>query len=323
MMIERIFNPRFLGVVIIILLAFTLSGCAVVRAPPIYVRVDSSVVDSTKEGGKAAEVTITTLYSKMASQIKSVAISAPSSCANETASTNSGQAVNTGSIVKTNCGVEMAEIERALIRQGFTVYSWKLVADAINANSANNTRVSPDRVAKQLGAQVLFQVNSLERVIITPGRDARIERSFYGSNSLGEKLGPIELGEQRIKEIKAVTGVLEVKQLPSAQSLGAMLDINAIDSETGQSIWFYRWSKHEDTSKNIFASSLVQCWDNWGCRQELAENPTLKQNTTAVRSSEVETISTVARPANEQNATYFSLLQDVTTDFVKRFSSGK
>jgi hypothetical protein len=219
----------------------------------------------------------------------------------------------------------MSEIERALVLQGFTVYSWNLVNNLIIANKTNTTAV-----AKQLGAQVLFQVNSLERVNITPERDVRIERSFFGSNTFGESLNPLKLDEQRINEIKAVTVADEQKQLELTKYLGAMLDINAVDSETGQTIWFYRWSKHEDTSKITFASFLLQCWDNWGCRQEVEPSRDSQQNLPEKRdtkpeknSTEVETFSAGARSASVQDVIYFNLLRDVTADFAKRFASGQ
>ena len=102
-----------------------------------------------------------------------------------------------------------------------------------------------------------------------------------------------------------------------------MLDINAVDTETGQTLWFYRWSKHEDTSKNYFASFLVQCWDGWGCRKEEEQARYLQQNTPEKRSSEVESVSISARPASEQDVVYYGLLRDVTADFVNHFSASK
>jgi hypothetical protein len=279
---------------------------------------------------RTSAVTTTLRYSKTISQIKSVPLSAPSSCANEPASSATGSAKSAGDIVKTRCGVEMSEIERALVRQGFTVYSWNVVNNAVIANGHEDAAT----VAKRLGAQVLFQVNSLERVIMTPGSDARTERSFSISNDSGTSLSPLELDQQQINKINEIIGADELKRLPSATSLGAMLDINAIDTETGQTIWFYRWSKHEDSSKNVFARFLLQCWDSWGpwCRIETPVQDSSpeeqtgkdsKQNTTERRSKEVETVSTDARPASVQDAIYFGLLRDVTADFVKRFSSGQ
>jgi hypothetical protein len=226
----------------------------------------------------------------------------------------------------TRCGVEMAEIERALVRQGFTVYSWNMVNNMTIANKTESALA----VAKQLGAQVLFQVNSLERVNVIPGSDARIEHSFLASNASGESLNPLALNEIQINKIKAVIGKDEVKQLKSAKRLGAMLDINAVDSETGQTLWFYRWSKHEDISKSVFANSLLQCWEYyepWCLRENIGgvqgQDSASKQSTPEKRSEEVETFSTDSRPANIRDAIYFGLLRDVTTDFVKRFSSGQ
>lgn len=311
-MVKRTVKLCVIVLAVILIFAFTLSGCASRRSE--FILVQSRVVETTRIDSEVAEVTKTPLYSKMAAQIKSVAISAPSSCANQPASSVTGSAVSKGAIVMTLCGVEMAEIERALIRQGLTVYSWSLI---------NNSNKPAAETAKQLGAQILFQVNSLERVNVSPGFNTRIERSFFGSNAFGEKLNSLTLDESRINEIKAVTGKDEIRQLPSANRLGAMLDINAVDIETGQTLWYYRWRKHEDASRYVFANVLVQCWDNWGCLPEAKQDPDGKQIAHENRSTEVETISTSARPASEQDVIYFGLLQDVTADFVKRFSSGQ
>jgi len=82
---------------------------------------------------------------------------------------------------------------------------------------------SPIEVAKSLGAQVLFQVNSLERIKVKPGRDARIERSFFDSNNKGEKLNSIELEQYWITEINKLIEAEEHKQLSSAKKLGLCL----------------------------------------------------------------------------------------------------
>jgi len=293
---------------------FTLSGCTRTSK---YVYVESSLIDTTKNETQA-EVTMTPHYSKIFPRIKSVALNAPSSCANQSTSTATGQAEGKGSIVKTYCGVEMAEIEKALVRQGFTVYSWNMMQNALKINQ------TPIEVAKSLGAQVLFQVNSLERVKVKPGRDTRIEHNFFGSNDKGEKLNSLELEQYWITEVNKLIETEEHKQLSSAKKLGAMLDISAVDAETGQTIWFYRWFNNEDTSKSLFATYFLQCWSNWGCRNEREQGQASTRATLPEkRSAEVETFQDSARPASEEDATYFTLLRNVTADFGKRFSSGK
>lgn len=326
-MMKRRSNLGYFVLAAVLFFAFTLLGCAAVNTVTTgrsskYILVQSRVDSTTRNEGVTADVTKTPRYSNMVSQINSVALSAPSSCADKTAAAATGSAENTGDVVKTRCGVEMAEIERALVRQGFTVYSWKMINNAFIANPEDVTKV-----AKKLGAQVLFQVNSLERAIMTPGRDARIEHNFQNSNVAGESLSPLKLDEQQINKINAVIVADELKRLPSAKRLGAMLDINAVDTATGQTIWFYRWSKHEDTSRNVLAKYLLQCWDYWGpwCRIEQGNipEPEIPKKGSEKRSEEVATISTDPRPASERDAIYFELLRDVTVDFVKRFSSGQ
>lgn len=300
----------------VILIIALISGCA---GREQVILVQSSVTDITRNEN-VAEVTATPRYSKMVSQIKSVALKAPTSCADESAAKATGKAEGRGDIVKTLCGVEMAEIERALVRQGFIVYSWNLVNNTIGKHNKEATAIE---AAKWLGAQVLFQVNSLERVTLNPGRDTRLERSFFKSNSYGDALSPLELDENQIKKIKALIGEDEIKQLAYTKKLGAMLDISAVDSETGQTIWFYRWTNQKDTSKHIFAKSLVHC-NLRGCHNaDIEYKDEDNQDKSKKRNEEIEDLSISARPASEQDAIYFNLLKDVTIDFVKHFSSGR
>ena len=311
-MFKHAFMYRFFILAMFLIILFTQSGCG----PSQYILVQSSAVETIKDENMA-EVTKTPRYSEMVSLIKSVALKAPTSCENKSASEATGTAEANGAVVKTVCGVEMAEIERALVRQGFTVYSWNTVSHAITENKIT----SATEAAKRLGAQVLFQINSLERVKIAPSRDVRVERNFFVSNKYGDTMSPLNLDENRINQIKQEIATIELNELLSAKKLGSMLDITAIDSGTAQTIWFYRSTSTEDTS--TIARFLIKCNER-GCSQEDIENrDDEKDNSPNKRSKEVETFSIDSRPASEQDAIYFKLLRKVTAGFVKLFSSGQ
>ncbi len=317
-MIKNISKSGFFALAALLILSFSSGGCASRTSK--FIRVQSRIIEMTRNNS-GAEVTTTPRYSKIASQVKSVALSAPSSCADKSLSSATGAAMSRGEVVKTNCGVEMAEIERELVRQGFTVHSWDMLNKSLNANKSENAHA----IVKKLGAQTLFQINSLERVLVAPGSDALIEHNFFSSNASGDTLEQMELTEEQRNKINDLIKDDDKSRLSSTKKLGAMLDINAIDSETGQSIWFYRWSKHEDTSKNVFASYLLECWDNWGPWCMIMQEPG-NENRHAVpekSSTDVQNVSTDPRPASLQDVIYFGLLREVTADFGKRFSSGR
>lgn len=297
----------------VILLSIMATGCS-----KKFIVVQSSVVEKIKPAGNNSEITITETYSKKALALKSVALNAPSSCSDKSASEMTGKAEAKGDVVKTLCGVEMAELERALVRQGFVVYSWKEIGDLTKKDN------TPLESAKVLGAQVLFQVNSLERVLLSPGRDASIERKYFSSNQFADVLNEVKVEDYLVKSIIKEIQSTEAQRLSFAKILGAMVDISAIDTESGQTIWFYRRIMQEDTEDlaNVFARLLMECHST-SCHQEEPENRDDGDDPPVKGSIIPEKFSVDAMPASEKDAMYFDLLRKVTADFASRFASGK
>jgi len=118
------------------------------------------------------EIIETASYNELLPTITTIAIRAPDSCANETTAIHSGEASGRGLLLKTDCGVEMSELERALAKAGYHVISWDIIKNRV----IHDENMTPVKAAKDLGAQVLFQVNSLERSAANVRQDARWER---------------------------------------------------------------------------------------------------------------------------------------------------
>jgi hypothetical protein len=295
-------------ILVLVAVAAVLGGCAT----EVQYQYRSRLVSNQRETPR--EVTETPTYTQAFRSLKNVAVSAPDSCINQTAAATTGSAQQAAPILTTRCGVEMAEIERALTRAGYSVTSWLHQHEVVR-----DERLSATAAARRLGAQVLFQVNSLEKVMVKPGHDVRWERWYEVVADDGPR--PVALPEEDRAALRRLAAKDE-ETIAGAVRLGAMLDVNAIAVDTGQTIWFYRWTKseplQEDRTVEFLASYQQKRWFRLESEQRRHNAP--KGN---ARSGEVQVMSSSARPANEDNAVYFQLMRDVISDFAAAFSAGQ
>jgi len=117
--------------VVAIALAMTLSACWNFYA----VRSSFSM---SEDKHRAPDVTETDTYRAMISTVKRIAVKAPDRCANETSSESKGETRSReGVLLKSNCGQEMAILERSLARAGYKVVSWSVVNSRSNADNCS------------------------------------------------------------------------------------------------------------------------------------------------------------------------------------------
>lgn len=127
-----------------------------------------------------------------------IALLAPDTCAPRSWAEGSGEAKTRERLLQTNCGVAMAELERALVQQGWSVSSWKAVDQLVRAD-----RISALQAAQKLGARVILQVNSLERSEQYPLKDLNWDTQFYESDRTGRKGGLAPVPEQRAQALES------------------------------------------------------------------------------------------------------------------------
>ena len=96
-------------------------------------------------------------YREVHRTLKAAALRLPDTCLNESASRVAGAGGQSQLIFQTNCGPWLGEIEKALSASGFKVYSW----DAL-AKLEKQRGLSPYNAGRELGADVVFMLNSLE-----------------------------------------------------------------------------------------------------------------------------------------------------------------
>lgn len=296
------------------LLALGLGGCS---TP--YLLTTKFVANNQAE--QPPEVVETPTYLNHHSKIYTVAVRAPDSCSNQTSASATGEARAAGTILKTECGVEMAELERALTKKGYRVISWKVLARELSVSGKTAAEV-----ASSLGAEVLFQINSLEKSEKSLGKDARWERNYFLSNEYGDKLGEQLFDEPtrnflrdrflRYAEMQAErTGLRQ----PSVT-----LDANAVLVASGESIWYYQWTHADSSGLDFKAQHLVSCkGNNRECyvMRPLSHDKAVATETKS--SGDSDAVSVVEKPEDRLAAKHAALLTDVIKNLVESFSRGQ
>lgn len=286
-----------------------------------YFKVQSRFVSSPQDQ-QAPEVIPTPAYSQLAGRATTVAVRAPDHCSNSTTNQATGEAAATGAILLTNCGVEMGEIERALTRAGYRVISWNILDREMRRDN------SAAEVASQLGAQILFQINSLEKSRKTLGQDARWERTYFSTDPAGLETKPLPLNEQHRRLLsEKYLAPIEAEQNPRAYAV--TLDASAVWVPTGQTIWYYRWTRAaEPTDKAAGYNLRLQCVIGWpspfqDCSPVANPAGPVGPAGTVLAAGESVALSAGERPEDVERAIYLELFKEVVRNFVDSFARAR
>lgn len=284
-----------------------------------YYKVQSRFVASAQDQ-QAPEIIETPAYAQLAGSATTVAVRAPDQCSNNTTNQATGEAAAIGAILQTNCGVEMGEIERALTRAGYNVISWNILDREMARND------SASEVARNLGAQILFQINSLERSRKTLGQDARWERTYFSTDPTGTKAMPLPLTEHQ-RNILSSSYLQQIEANANPRAYAVTLDAAAIWVPTGQSIWYYRWTRAQDPEGVAAGYSLrLQCVYPFGfsqCQQMAAPQAPGEPPSTVLAAGESVALSAGERPEDAERAVYLDLFKEVVRNFVESFSRAR
>lgn len=279
-----------------------------------YVLVETRLASISNPS--AAEVTETAQYHKILPKITHVAVQAPDRCENRGIAEVTGTARKRDSVASTNCGIQMAELERALSRAGYAVISWKSLENMVQAD-----HVTPISAARNLGAQILFQINSMERVDSQSTIDSGLYRIYHKSNQDGAILGQADLSMDTRPEILKLIEPHEKKWIQNGRNIGATLDMNAVYVASGQTVWFYRWVNPKNVVSSNSAILVYAHGDSpWelGARQPNAAEQMREQMLMA--SSEPSNTSIMGTSTGSIDTLYFELLRETVLNCVKRFS---
>lgn len=281
--------------------------------PQRYIYVETSILTDSLPSAKR-EIIETNRFKSIAPKITKVALKAPDYCYGQAASISDKQVVHaTKSFIKSECGVEMGTLEKKLAEEGYTVYSWNIIDNIMKSQNKSLLLA-----AQEMGAEILFTVNMLEGIYASS--DEYIKRSFFWSDKNGSKGNPANIVEIDRQDIRKIAWPYEDKL--RRRSLGAFLDVTAVDVTTGQAIWFYKSGKY-DIKKVEKPMTLVvmEAFDKWYWKIYMVDGIIHGQQNT---SSSYEYDST-GTPLQLHNADkyYEKYIQEIVTDFIDSFKASR
>jgi len=283
-----------------------LAGCGT-RAP--YFLIESRLVEGHRQIG-APDVTETAIYREVKSRVKILGLQPPDVCADQGQTESGGAGQLHKGILRTRCGVEMAEFERALSQAGYQVVSWGAVQHIARSNETSLLES-----AEELGIEILLQVNALERIQIQPGRDARFERQFYRATRRGERANSVRVEQSRAREFEPLIKRKEAS-LVGGSRVGATINVSAVWVDTGTTIWFYEATEVDEYTEDKQVEVLVDCQGS-GCVEVIQKSPT---NSTGLVDGSISSVSISGDPVDEAQAIFHDLVRSLAVDLAERLA---
>lgn len=299
-------GSKMLGIALLALCLGGLVGCGT-RTP--YFLVDSRLVESARDGDRP-DVTETARFRSLRNRIRKLGVRPPDVCADQGISAGSGASQLQLGVLRTRCGVEMAELERALTRAGFEVVSWSALRQRVDAGEQPLLDA-----ARDLDIDLLLQVNALERIDIRPGRDARWERTYYRATREGEPRDPAAVPRKRAAEFDRLIAEREASQQSGAR-VGATINVSGVWVESASAIWFYEWTRVDAVSSARQVRLLLDCEDG-GCREVREAAP--RDDDGPVTGS-IAGVSQAGDPADQSQSIFSALVREIVTDLAQRLA---
>ncbi|HVJ94629.1 MAG TPA: hypothetical protein VM580_32810 [Labilithrix sp.] len=256
------------------------------------------------------------------------ALRAPEHCVSESANKGIGAGAGRNVKLMTSCGFWLSELERVLVQSKFTVASWSALSDL------ERTKQVPAYVAaRDLGADVVFVINSLENDYIKLGKNSRESFEVYDADEDGHASRRLPIEKATFDQVRSFVRT-RMKPLTKefqhvTTHLTATLDITAVDTKTGEAVWFYR--KQEVKAQPIkldryflFARSDKNIWPVQPHAFALAEREEARAARSASEMSDHDSLwlDFKAPPDDAQAEEANLLARAVVADFLARFRGG-
>lgn len=305
---RRLQSGRVCKIMMVALHAFMLSGCWSFYA----VRSTFSVSGHEQPN---PDVTETKAYQDIIDSVERIAVKAPDGCANETSSESRGETTSSDVVLlKSNCGQEMALLERGLAKAKYKVVSWSVV----NSRSHAENRAPLD-IAKDMKADLLLQVNSMERLFTRAGGSLGWDRRYYRSDSRWNIFGPAAVGARTEHQIVRDAKAIESRVQAGRTSVN--LNATATSVKTGEAIWFYDWTLADSGSnESIETLSFSACSKKNGlCKPWL---PRLRDDGRLGYSSGTSDAENQSPVEDERRAKHYQLIKRLVSNMVETLKNG-
>ncbi len=283
-----------------------LSGCAA-RTP--YFLIESRLVEGLRASDRP-DVTETSRFRAVQDDIRKLGLRPPDVCADQGMSQASGAGALQLGVLRTRCGVEMAELERALTRAGYEVVSWSALRQRVDTREQSLLEA-----ASALGIDLVLQVNALERMELRPGRDARWERSFYRATQQGEPRDTAAVSRARAADFDRLIGAREAS-LQAGSRVGASINVSGVWVESGSAIWFYEWTRVDEAGGDAAVELLLDC-EGEVCSEVRKPDP---QHDDGPVTGSVAGVSQAGDPGDQTQAIFASLVRELVTDLAGRLA---
>jgi hypothetical protein len=226
-----------------------------------------------------------------------------------------------GTILSTECAVWLAELERAVAVEGFRVISWDVLLRAERTGGG-----SIYDVAKRLGADLVFILNSLEGTSMRGGSNLVASIQYSKATPRGERQGEFLLDDQQRRVLNEfMQEKIRLKdQQASLLTISVVLDTTAILASTGESVWYYRWGATRTVGLQRGTSFLFRGRDMFWrpVLPEGLEAPRTMTGTGILSSQQIMVSHTPAQAQDLYQQSLFALVQSVARDFVLNFRAG-
>lgn len=289
------------------------SGCSIVEEtiPPeryVFIEISAMYTGSSKN----PDIVASPSYRKIARKTRKVAVKAPDKCYGRKFQDTDKNVISSSMLVKSRCGIEMSMIERKLMGSGYDVYSWEMLESKSNAEGKPFLEV-----AKTIGAKILFSVNSI-KIIEASDSGIILQKAYFTSDKTGSKVTPVALRPHDKKEINKMLAPHESQF--NKLSLGAEINITAIDTNTGMSVWIYKASEYDlKPESNKITAVFVHSGglfggQRWSLYMLNGQKPTQEQKNTNVEY--------YGRNTKNTGPIYQEYIQKAVEKFVTEFKSG-
>lgn len=280
----------------VVVLCFMFSGCSS------YYLVSTQLTPNQKAAA-SSEIVESSAAASVKGKINKIAIKAPDTCISQTAGVTGGGST----VIATRCGVEMAALERSLARAGYEVISWKLMDEGL---AKGGTTLA--KLAEELGADGLIQVNSLDKSKSKIPSGSKFETNYYMSNTRDARLSSTK-ATPLVREFVNNQFLSPLQQVISNKILlSVSLDATLLYVPTQQAVWFYKNTVLESLSTDM-SKEYVQVFKCGDPCIPLKPEAAQKDINTLSRTDMAD-----GTALDSESARYSPLIRQVVDDFTNK-----